>query len=172
MQSIQCGGSNFLLNSLLTHLSLNLILPNMVAHCPVLDGWSDFRLPLCWSRKGGSSDSVTCLLWPDLFLSPTTHLSSLILVCPRPLWHPWVLPVAHSPISLSGPFIPTEFKYSFLCIGVLYILSVNKRKWDKNTIVITTNVATIFGATLSTNLMDIFGTIKKKFILRSNFLYT
>ena len=89
-----------------THLSLQFILPSMVAHCPVLDGWLDIRLPLYWLRKGGSSNNITYLLWPDLFLSLTICLSSLILVYPQALCRPKVRPTAHDPISLSGPFIP------------------------------------------------------------------
>ena len=63
------------------HLSLKLILPSTIAHHPVLDGWLDFKLPPYWSRKGGSSNNITCLSWPDLFLDSIIYLPSLILIC-------------------------------------------------------------------------------------------
>ena len=92
-----------------THFYLKLILLSTVVHYPILDGWSDFRLLLCWLRKGGSLDNVTCLLWPNLFLDPTSCLSSLILVFPQALWHPWVRPMTQYPYpGLS--FVQAQFK--------------------------------------------------------------
>ena len=88
----------------MTHLFLNLILSSIVAHYPVFDGWSDFRLLLCWSRRGCSSDNVTCSLWLDLFLSLIIHVPSFVLTCHWALWCPRVRPMAQYPyLGLSSP---------------------------------------------------------------------
>ena len=95
--------SQIFLNSLLTHFSLKFILPSMVPHRLVLGEWLDFRLPLCWLRKGGSSNNVTCLLWLDFFPCPITYLPSLGSLASSG--------AAHGPTSLSGPFIPTTILF-------------------------------------------------------------
>ena len=94
------------LNSLLTHLFLILILPKLITCCPVLDRWLASRPPPCWSRRYCSLGNVSYSSWPDLFLDSIsisaftcTSLSSGYLTSSS---------VAHGPIPISGPFIPTK----------------------------------------------------------------
>ena len=113
------------------HLFLKLIPPIMVAYCLILDGWSDFSLPLCWPGKGGSSDKVTCLLWPDLFLGPIIYLPSLVLIYPWALWRPRVWPMAQYPYpGLSS--LQAYFLYCFYS-NILYarILNITNCNWVK-----------------------------------------
>ena len=60
-------------------------------------------LTIC-PRRFGSSDNITCLLWPTLVLGPITYLSLLIFVCHRALWRPRAWPMAQYPYpSLLSP---------------------------------------------------------------------
>ena len=61
--------------------SMKLILPSMVALCPVFVWWSGFRLPFYFPRKFDSSNNITCLLLLVLVLGPITYLPLLILSC-------------------------------------------------------------------------------------------
>ena len=118
--------SKIFVNSLLTHLFLKLILPNTVAYCPVLDGWLDFRPPFYWPRRDCSSNIVSCLLCPNLFLGPIIYLPSLVLICSRVMWRSRAWPTTQysylGPSSLHRQFIiSTHFKFGYIVIFILII---------------------------------------------------
>ena len=109
MQSIQCGSSSFFLRyfptPFLSHPSLMFILPSTTTCCPVLDGWSNLWPSLCLAEEAFLLRQRLMLIVTRLLPQPinlyafaSIYLSSGYLTSSG---------MAHSPILISRPFIPT-----------------------------------------------------------------